>query len=173
MASAGGQRLDLGMEVMQPASHEHRAPTQLVSWSSPKGAKCTWCRLFSNFIFLFREEFGSFPWLLWSWWSWINPAIPSEQKWQTGSALQYKPNLNPSGHWPHSSVTVVMVPVPDAGQCSPVCFLQGMGSLAQHWQKCGIVFPWEAVELCWVTWGRGMCSYLCPAGLIHRHMWYD
>lgn len=29
-------------------------------------------------------------------------------------------------------LTVVMVPVPDAGQCSPVRFLQGMGSLAQH-----------------------------------------
>lgn len=64
MASAGGQGLALGMEVMQPASQEYRAPTQLVPWSSPKGTKCTSCRLFSNLIFLFREESGSFPWLL-------------------------------------------------------------------------------------------------------------
>lgn len=64
MASAGGQGLALGMEVMPPASQEYRAPTQRVPWPSPKGTKCTSCRLFSNLIFLFREESGSFPWLL-------------------------------------------------------------------------------------------------------------
>lgn len=52
------------MEVMQPESQEYRAPTQLVSWSSPKGTKHTSCRLFSNLTFLYREEFGSFPWPL-------------------------------------------------------------------------------------------------------------
>lgn len=60
MASAGGQGLALGMEVMPPASQEYRAPTQRVPWSSPKGTKRTSCRLFSNLIFLLEKSLVAF-----------------------------------------------------------------------------------------------------------------